>query len=293
MALDQYSSVTAESPCPKCGRPDWCATHYTGRKVLCMRVPGGRPACGGWIHYVAPGILKPTTMNAQPKTYLTSEQVKEYLQRSVSFHQQDANYVRLCQLLQLSALSVWKMGGGYDRDSASLAFLMFDAEHFPVGIRFRRRDGKKWSLKGGREGVFMSGSFWAADPVYIAEGPTDSAALIEAGFDNVLGRPNCTGGVKIIQGLLCDYPKTPVVVLADPDDPGIAGAERLAVSLPNPTIVLTGPCDIRSYVTRFPNRREAAVGILDGIYTPGAWREISRNNSGRLFNFTTLSRSTE
>jgi len=45
------SRVTRRSPCPVCGKPDWCLVG--SRAAICMRVPSDRPASrgmGGWIH---------------------------------------------------------------------------------------------------------------------------------------------------------------------------------------------------------------------------------------------------
>lgn len=288
--MDEYARVTADMTCPKCGKPDYCLLHRSGRKCICTRMPSGkRMGEAGWLHYVGPGVAKPTTLPKRPKVHLPSSQVQDYLDSGIgSVH--DDMYMRLCRMLKLSTAAVWKLGTVYDIERAVLAFPMFNALSGPIGVRFRRSDGRKWSLKGGREGVFLPYAFNPYQPTFIAEGPTDSAALIDAGFANVLGRPNCCGGTAIIQELLRECPATPIVILSDPDEPGVAGAERLVMSLPNPSIVLAGPSDIRQYVTRFSCRsdaREAILKVLEG-YSEGEWCEIARNRPGFRFDFSTL-----
>jgi DNA primase len=98
-----------------------------------------------------------------------------------------------------------------------------------LGIRLRRTDGFKFAVKGGREGLFIpSGVEAEAAPLLICEGPTDTAALLDLGFRNVVGRPSCTGGAK----LLCDLTRrrrpSDVVIVADGDEPGRRGAGNLA-----------------------------------------------------------------
>lgn len=253
-------------------------------------MPSGLPkGDAGWLHYVGPGEVKPTPFKPKPKVYLTPEQVGRYLHTAMCQPDDDL-FGKLSQILRLSPQSVWAMHGGYDIQFAVLTFPMFGADGRPVGVRFRRRDGKKWSLRGGREGIFQSRQWRPDVPQFIAEGPTDAAALVEAGFPAVLGRPNCSGGVQIIKDRLASHPRTPVVVLADPDEPGVAGAERLAIALPNPTIILSGVLDIRDFVTKFRRRADARHAILKVLagYSRDDWRTVGCNLAGKLFNFSTL-----
>lgn len=240
----------------------------------------------GWVHYLPPNAAKPVPVSRRKdKVYLTVDQVKEYLGPCYQWR-----LGRPAQALKLSKYALEYMQTGYDVDKAALVFPMFNAKGDPVGCRLRRRDGRKWSLKGGREGVFRSQGFYPLDPVFIAEGPTDAAALIDAGIYNVLGRPSCSGGSSIIKSMLSSHPRTPVVVLSDPDEPGIAGAERLMMGLRNPCIVLTGPSDIRDYVIGFPDRAEAGESIMEvlsGCRTTD-WDTVAKNTPGECFDFSSI-----
>jgi phage/plasmid primase-like uncharacterized protein len=106
-----------------------------------------------------------------------------------------------------------------------------------LGIRLRLADGRKLSVKGGKEGLFLPGPHPAPLPegegtgaLLIAEGPTDTAALLDLGFSAV-GRPSCTGGVKLLVELVRKLPPSGVVIVADRDAPGQRGAASLAAAL--------------------------------------------------------------
>jgi phage/plasmid primase-like uncharacterized protein len=102
------------------------------------------------------------------------------------------------------------------------------------GIRLRGADGRKWAVKGSRQGLFIPECLNnCADRLLICEGPTDTAALLDLGFDAV-GRPSCNGGNRCVLGLvLSDGRLVPreVVIVADSDEPGQRGAWKLATTL--------------------------------------------------------------
>jgi hypothetical protein len=66
----------------------------------------------------------------------------------------------------------------------------------------------------------------------IAEGPTDTAALLDMGFEAV-GRPSCSGGVGLLVDLVRSRRVKDVVIVADVDPHGAGqrGAESLAIAL--------------------------------------------------------------
>jgi DNA primase len=99
-----------------------------------------------------------------------------------------------------------------------------------LGIRLRLPNARKLSVKGGKEGLFIPEGIDAHGLLVIAEGPTDTAALLDLGFPAV-GRPSCTGGVKLLVELVRKLKPSGVVVVADADAPGQRGAESLATAL--------------------------------------------------------------
>lgn len=107
------------------------------------------------------------------------------------------------------------------------SFPMSDAAGAVRGIRLRYPDGTKLSAKGGREGLFIPSQLANDGTLLIAEGPTDTAALLELGFDAV-DRPSCSGGVRLIVDLVRARRPESIVIAADPDEPGRRGARLLA-----------------------------------------------------------------
>jgi DNA primase len=119
-----------------------------------------------------------------------------------------------------------------------------------IGVRLRTPDGFKYSVTGSREGLFLPNSSDnnLVGPLFIVEGATDTAALLDLGFHNVAGRPSCTGGIKLLVALATSYRTKEVIVVADGDPPGILGARNLATKLLIyvPTVrVVTPPAGIK------------------------------------------------
>lgn len=282
-----WIDATPDNPCPRCGYPRWCAVSADGKRCICMRSPSASPTRnGGWLHYLPPGAVAPVAVR-KAKQYLQPAQVKASLAR-LDYCPDNDMLVELARLLRLRPTSLLAMRGGYAVGEAALAFPMYGSTGTLAGVRYRRRDGRKWSLKGGREGVFLSSGFNPNAPVFVTEGPTDAAALIEAGVANVIGRPNCSGGVQIVHDLL--GPTVPVVVLADPNEVGTAGAERLSMTLPNPCIVLVSDSDVRDFVVTFRDRKLAAEAIVKTLkgHRGERWQVLSRNLPGQLFPWETV-----
>jgi DNA primase len=96
-----------------------------------------------------------------------------------------------------------------------------------VGIRLRTPGGAKFAVKGGAEGLFIPDRPPGPGPLLIAEGPTDVAALLDLGFDDVAGRPSCTGGVRHLVALVRSRRARDVVIVADADEAGRRGADNL------------------------------------------------------------------
>ncbi|MFO0803614.1 MAG: toprim domain-containing protein [Gemmataceae bacterium] len=98
-----------------------------------------------------------------------------------------------------------------------------------VGIRLRCLDGSKFAVRGGKEGLFIPATESSkSEPLLIGEGATDTAAMLDMGFTNVVGRPNCSGGIRQLVALVGLRRPNAVVIVADGDTPGRTGAANLA-----------------------------------------------------------------
>ena len=133
--------------------------------------------------------------------------------------------------LGLSTNSLTRLAVGWSSDSKAWAFPMRREQQI-VGIRLRSQTGHKWSVTGGREGLFIPHGLTFSEMLLIAEGPTDTAALLDMGFEAV-GRPSCSGGVGLLVDLGRSRRVKDVVIVADVDPHGAGqrGAESLAIAL--------------------------------------------------------------
>ena len=138
--------------------------------------------------------------------------------------------IQLARDLNLTVESLLSLHVGWDANTGTWSFPMCDGDGQLVGFRLRRRDGTKFSVKGGREGLFLPKDLPVENRLIVAEGPTDTAALLGLGF-RAVGRPSCCGGVAEIVRLVRRLRPAGVVIAADRDRPGQDGAQKLANAL--------------------------------------------------------------
>jgi hypothetical protein len=142
-----------------------------------------------------------------------------------------------------------------------------------TGVRMRGTDGSKWSLKGGRNGLFMTGCMSKATPLYIVEGPTDLAALLSMRLYGI-GRPDCSPYTNLVTQHMKATGCQVAVMVADADRPGRAGALRLSQELEFPSRVIApvDHKDARDYYREIGEQRYLvdAVHGSDNRY----WRRI-------------------
>ena len=137
----------------------------------------------------------------------------------------DSTVARLATQLGVSAESLRRLHIGHD--GRAYTFPMRTPDGLVCGIRLRYPSGRKLSVKGGREGLFLPADVPSDGPLFVAEGPTDCAALLDLGF-SVIGRPSCRGAVRLTRDVCRGRD---VVVFADGDAPGQTGARTLACTL--------------------------------------------------------------
>lgn len=264
--LDDFQRVSRSHPCPVCGRADWCLISRddpcSPSKVICARVESAQPCAeAGWLHRLAATV--PSRMNGirfrHHRCVLRVQTGSEGLQQLAANCRTaatDTAVARLAIRLGLTPTALRRLGIGW----ASTAFLetfgtgcvepgawtfpMVDATNRVVGIRLRGLSGYKFAVRGSAQGIFVPTQLSSRSPLLLAEGPTDTAALLDLGFDAV-GRPNCFGGGVLVREYLRAHRVRNVVVISDGDDPGRRGAEKLARELVPycPCVRVIGPPD--------------------------------------------------
>jgi len=217
--LNDYYRVNKNKPCPICGKPDWCLISRDGKYAICARYESPRKmAEAGYRHRIdgKNENLKKVEPPKQSSRFISRNEIENLAYR----YKRESNKVNfIAERLGVSYQSLDRLDVGYDYDSKAWVFPMRDEKELVCGIRYRNIDGKKWSLKGSRNGLFWPDGIWSGgyNDLVICEGASDTAALLDLGFD-VLGRPSCNSGNKMI----CEFLKgrgRDVYIMADRDEP--------------------------------------------------------------------------
>lgn len=144
---------------------------------------------------------------------------------------------RLAEQLGLTTHSLRRLSIGWagerwcgkcEQTHYAWSFPMSDVAGAVHGLRLRFIVcGHKSAVTGGHEGLFIPRDLNASERIFICEGPTDTAALLDLGL-NAIGRPSCRGGVPLTAELLKAKRVGELVIFADGDGPGQEGAAALA-----------------------------------------------------------------
>jgi len=241
--LEDYFRVSMHHPCPVCRHADWCLLDREHpedpRTVLCSRVESRhRWGDAGWLHRLRDdGFAVQPRRTAAPRRGHHTRFITNRPPRRADLSEiaciAVANTVghldRLASTLGVSVSSLLRLGVG--RGRAAWSFPMHDATGEIVGIRLRADNGRRFSVRGGREGLFLPAgipdNISDREPLFLPEGPTDTAALLDLGLV-AIGRPNNRNGREHLRELLRRRRPASVIIFADNDSPGISGATDIA-----------------------------------------------------------------
>lgn len=260
--------VNGSRKCPICERPDWCLLSPDGKAAICTRVES-KKRCGeaGWLHRLDNGNELPAFVPppVRPKT-----DAPRWHAVAMECSQQITNE----QVLELSAklglpcvgiACIGLVGSWNNEDGTkSIVFPERDGQDNVIGLNRRFEDGRKLHLPGGSRGLTLPLN-WdddRPDPLYIVEGPTDTAAMVCAGL-SAWGRPSNRGGVAfIVEALAKINPARTVIIVGENDKkpdgqwPGLIGCMSVAggvqAKVKNPVNWALAPVDykdVREYLT--------------------------------------------
>ncbi len=260
--------VSKAAPCPICHKPDWCTGN--GEVACCMRVESQHPARnGGWMHRLAqprPRFVprwKPLPASA-PEIDAAA-----IWQRWLT-DTRHADVAALGARLGVAVEALEALGSAWAAPHAAWAFPMRDGSGRVIGIRLRADDGRKWAVRGSRQGIFIP-TLPPAEVAFICEGPTDTAAAVALGLF-ALGRPSCNCGGELLRAACRRLGVQRVVMVADNDAPGLQGAARVAREIGLTQITICPPCkDLREYVKCGGTR-----GDIETMVKQQVWRFYDR-----------------
>jgi hypothetical protein len=219
--------------CPICDHADWCLIAKDGTAAICARTESPRRAGeAGWLHRLRDEGFHPPRGRFRVIRLKAGSACHPELTSLAAEFRRAADPGRLAHFavsLGLSASSLCHLGIGWSESHRAWSFPMTDATGSVLGIRLRRWNGFKFAVTGGKEGLFVPAATEGdSSALLICEGPTDTAALLDMGFADVVGRPSCTGGIKLLVEFVLQRERPDVVIVADTDEPGRRGADDLA-----------------------------------------------------------------
>lgn len=239
-----YRRVTRRSPCQVCGKSDWCLSSKDGTKAICPRVPSAHPAgLAGYLH----------SLDGNPVHYRSEKPEKpvEINAGLIHAHHREAitgdELQTLAESLGVTGSSLWNLGVGRAVEwcEGTYSFPMRDGAGKVIGLRLRNIEGHKWAVYGSKNGLFYDIDLEIPHEVYVCEGPTSAAALMDLGF-YAIGRPSNSSGTEYLKTML-SHMKPDVVIVSEMDGkptctvctdnycllchPGQVGADKAADAL--------------------------------------------------------------
>lgn len=231
--------------------------------ILCNRVASDKPQPGGgWLHLLdsrPAATLRP--MPKPPKPVRSFSGTLEQWARETPH----LALLGLAQALGVSPEALASLRAVYAKPHRAWAFPMCDAAGKVIGIRLRAEDGRKWAVRGSRQGIFLP-EVEPHPPVFICEGPTDTAAALTLGVF-AIGRPSCNCGADEIRAACKRFGIFRAVIVADHDAPGQHGAARLARELRMKWLIWTPPAkDLRRWLMAGGSRQLMESNLQDILW---------------------------
>lgn len=151
-------------------------------------------------------------------------------------------------------------------DNCTWAFPMRDHQRRMIGIRLRDDNGKKFAVKGSKQGLFIPQST-PQPTMFVTEGPTDCAAMLSMGLYAV-GKPAAMANPDEIVKFISRWRVRRVVVIADNDRAGLSGAQKLVDVCPVPCCELVLPAkDAREFY-----RNGGTKEMIENLLKNSVWR---------------------
>jgi hypothetical protein len=178
----------------------------------------------------------PTIATSKPTQSADDRKRCDLMARVFARNLKDAGRDHLASLLGVAPDALRRLQVGWNPAQQVTSWPMRNDAGEIVGVRLRDPEtGSKWSVRGSDgQGVFCDPDQVLNAPqgarVWIAEGPTDTAALLTLGF-MAIGCPSSGVGCGFIASIGHRIRPAEWVIVADADPKGIEGAKRLQSDL--------------------------------------------------------------
>ncbi len=226
-----WCRVTQRDRCPVCDSDTWCTVAPNGSAARCKRHESDRPSPGedgdAWIHRLNGSVDEPGPQgrdDARPKRGPNCNLLNKQYCAAITHDQVKT----LATQLGVDPIALGELGIGWCARTDAFSFPMFNAGGDIIGIRHRPRGpGHKFAERGGNNGVFRCRTPNGEGPLFICEGESDLAALLSYGLDGI-----AVPGTGQCVDVAASFGKgRDVVVVADRDEAGERGAEKLRAKL--------------------------------------------------------------
>lgn len=271
----EWKRTSRAQPCPVCGRNDWCMVSANGAVAICPRTEEGATKYldgSGYLHVLDPTKPIPEKTDEKGEVLPEHNLVLSSLASKMAASCDDERLARFAESLGLHPFALRMLRVGWFASSDAFSFPMFRYGQRLIGIRLRSESGKKWAIKGSRQGLFMPLQ-WPSDKkgVLVCEGPTDTAAMLGMGF-NAIGRPSAMGSHALVEEAVNGRP---VCIISDSDSVGLDSAQRLATHLrkccPKVGILIPRQKDARDWVRAGATKSEVSEQVAHAMSFAGPW----------------------
>ena len=229
--MTAWKRTSRERPCPVCGKSDWCMLAANNSVVICPRVEEGAVKYldgSGYLHVLDKSAPIPDRKDEQGADLPEHNMVLSMLSSKMMAACDDGKLDVLAESISIPRFALRALRAGYSASSDAYSFPMFRAGQRLVGIRLRSLGGKKWAIKGSRQGLLMPLE-WPnrTGGILLCEGQTDTAAMIGLGF-NAVGRPSAMGSHALVEEAVSGKA---VCIISDSDSVGLDSSAKLAAHL--------------------------------------------------------------
>ena len=210
----EWTEATKEKSCPKCGRDHFCLIGKVA--VLCTRIESEKPNKAGYGWYHPLDEFASIAYVPKPKERRVSD--AELHARWTAILQDCGSHPEkigeLADQLGVAPLALNILG--VEWDSRQWLIPMKNHRCLITGLATRWKNGTKMVVTDSRCGL-VYGSNWLdyPGPIYIVEGPSDTAAALTLHLC-VIGRPSNIGGVELLVRMLGRINRK-IIVIAERD----------------------------------------------------------------------------